>query len=241
MCAVQVNEKTNAGARNWSQYVGRTFCKACFLYFAQNGSFAGRESQQSMAGGNRRDGQTVQGAQQGAQAARRRQQDSGNKEGSNRDDSDVSDAEEGGDVYGDDEQDEDDEDKAQNPQDQQGGEQAKRVKVHKSAAGRAGEKAESAQDAAACEAADSKAKGSGACDESSAPPSCSCCTSLAQFLSVRSHTTLELTHKHTHTHTPTRVRAHTGYRKCQHCGVYCHWTQKCCTKTNGQKVIALTN
>ena len=161
VCAVQVNEKTNAGARNWSQYVGRTFCKACFLYFAQNGSFAGRESQQSMAGGNRRDGLTVQGAQQGAQAARRRQQDSGDQEGSNKDDSDVSDAEKDGEDYGDDEQDEDDEDKAQGLQDQQDGEQGKRVKAHKSAADRAGEKAERAQDAGACEAADSKAKGSG--------------------------------------------------------------------------------
>jgi hypothetical protein len=201
---VQVNEKTNAGARNWSEYVGRTFCKACFLYFAQNGSFAGRESQQRMAGGNRRDGQTVHTPCQGAQAARRRQQDNGNKEGSNKDDSDVSDAEEDGDDYGDDEQDEDDEDKAQDPQDQQGGEQAKRVKGHKSAAGRGGEKAagrggekaagargdaaDSAQDAAAGEAADSKAKGSGVCDASFAP---SCLLVLhffgAVFVSALTH------------------------------------------------------
>ena len=37
-----VNEKTNAGARDWSRHVGRTFCKACFLYFANSGSFVGR-------------------------------------------------------------------------------------------------------------------------------------------------------------------------------------------------------
>ena len=37
-----VNEKTNAGARDWSRHVGRTFCKACFLHFANFGSFVGR-------------------------------------------------------------------------------------------------------------------------------------------------------------------------------------------------------
>jgi hypothetical protein len=25
-----------------------------------------------------------------------------------------------------------------------------------------------------------------------------------------------------------------GFRNCPHCGVYCHWTQKCCDKTSGQ-------
>jgi hypothetical protein len=37
-----VNEKTNAGARDWSRHIGRTFCKACFMYFANAGTFAGR-------------------------------------------------------------------------------------------------------------------------------------------------------------------------------------------------------
>ena len=49
----QVKEKTNAGARDWSMHVGRTFCKACFMYFASRGSFAGRQS--AVAGGSRRD------------------------------------------------------------------------------------------------------------------------------------------------------------------------------------------
>ena len=38
-----MNEKTNAGSRDWARHVGRTFCKACHLFFANHGSFAGRD------------------------------------------------------------------------------------------------------------------------------------------------------------------------------------------------------
>jgi hypothetical protein len=63
---MQVNEKTNAGARDWSRHIGRTFCKACFMFFANHGSFAGRVSSDCAGGaGGRGDALAAGGGAEG--------------------------------------------------------------------------------------------------------------------------------------------------------------------------------
>jgi len=36
---MKVTDGTMAGGKDWSRYQGRSFCKQCFNYFANNGTF----------------------------------------------------------------------------------------------------------------------------------------------------------------------------------------------------------
>ena len=224
---MQVNEKTNAGARDWSRHVGRTFCKACFLYFAQHGSFAGRERQPSGGAGNRRDGAVARGRQQDG-----RQQDGGNKaDASDQEDEEETEEDEEDEEDGELAEDADDVDLDQD--DPEGGEQAKKSKAPKSAAsGGAGA-------AGGC-AAGSKSKGSGVCYVPAHAAALlvfpclvvhfCCCTrrfALATHMphARRAHTRTKIhTYIHTPSHTPSQPPPPPHTHTCTRTHIYkCGW------------------